>query len=61
MLDLKSFHLFLMAAAIMLMGGFGVWGLLNDYKLLGAIALGIGALLVVYGAYYAAGSRRLRE
>jgi len=58
MLDLKSFHIFLMAAAIMLMSGLGVWGLLNDYKLLGIIALAIAVLLIPYGAYFAARSER---
>jgi hypothetical protein len=54
MLDLKSFHIVLIAAAIMLMSGLGVWGLLNDHKLLGIISLAIGILLIPYGAYFAA-------
>jgi hypothetical protein len=58
MLDLKSFHLFFIAAAIIVMSGFGVWGLLNDYKLLGIISLAIGMLLIPYGAYFAARIQR---
>jgi hypothetical protein len=58
MLDLKSFHIFLIAAAIMLMSGLGVWGLLNDHKLLGIISLAIGILLIPYGAYFAARIQR---
>jgi len=58
MLDLKSFHIVLVAAAIMLMSGLGVWGLLNDYELLGIISLAIGILLVPYGAYFAARFQR---
>ena len=58
MLDLKSFHIVLVAAAIMLMSGLGVWGLLNDYKLLGIISLAIGILLIPYGAYFAARFQR---
>jgi hypothetical protein len=58
MLDLKSFHIVLMAAAIMLMSGLGVWGLLNDYELLGIISLAIGILLIPYGAYFAARFQR---
>jgi hypothetical protein len=58
MLDLKSFHIFFIAAAIIVMSGFGVWGLLNDYKLLGLIALAISMLLIPYGAYFAARSQR---
>jgi len=58
MLDLKSFHIVLVAAAIMLMSGLGVWGLLNDYKLLGIISLAIGILLSPYGAYFAARFQR---
>jgi hypothetical protein len=58
MLDLKSFHIFFIAAAIIVMSGFGVWGLLNDYKLLGLISLAISMLLIPYGAYFAARSER---
>jgi len=61
MLNLKSFHVLFIALAIVLMSGFGVWGLLNDYKLLGVISLAIGVLLVIYGAYFAARTQRIGE
>jgi hypothetical protein len=61
MLDLKSFHILLIAASIVLMSGFGVWGLLNDYQLLGAISMAIAVLLVGYFAYFAAGARRVQR
>ena len=61
MLDLKSFHIVLIAASIVLMSGFGVWGLLNDYQLLGAIAMAIAVLLVGYFGYFAAGARRVQH
>jgi hypothetical protein len=59
MLDLKSFHVVLIGVAIVLLSGLGTWGLFNDYKLLGAIALAVGVLLVVYGAIFAARSQRV--
>ena len=61
MLDLKSFHIVLLAASIVLMSGFGMWGLLNDYQLLGAISMAIAVLLVGYFAYFAAGARRVEH
>jgi len=60
MLSLKSFHLVVVAFAIIAAAGLGMWGLLNNYKLLGGISLGIGVLLVVYGGYFAANSERIR-
>jgi hypothetical protein len=59
MLDLKSFHIVLMALAIVLLAGVGTWGLLNGYTLMGVISLAVGALLVVYGAYFAARAQRI--
>ena len=52
MLSLRSFHMFFIALAIVLLSGFGMWGLLNHYIVLGALSLGIGALLVAYGGYF---------
>ena len=60
MLSLKSFHLVILAFAIIVTAGLGMWGLLNSYRLLGAISLGAGVLLVVYGGYFAANSERIR-
>ncbi len=53
MLTLKSFHLFFIFLSIVLTSGFGMWGLLIDYVLLGALSLGIAVLLVGYGGYFA--------
>ena len=61
MLNLKSFHLVLIAAAIVLMSGFGVWGLLNDYVVLGTISIAIGVLLVGYFAYFGATAQRIQS
>ena len=52
MLSLKSFHLFFICVSIVLSSGFGVWGLLNDYVLIGALSLGVAVLLVVYLGYF---------
>jgi hypothetical protein len=38
-----------------------MWGLLNDYQLLGAISMAIAVLLVGYFAYFAAGARRVEH
>jgi quinol-cytochrome oxidoreductase complex cytochrome b subunit len=61
MLDLKSAHIVLIAASIVLMSGLGVWGLLNDSQLLGAISMAIAVLLVGYFAYFAARTRRVER
>jgi len=50
MLSLRSFHVFVIAAAIVLAGGCGAWALLHDQWLLGLIALAVGAVLIVYWA-----------
>ena len=52
MLTLKSFHVFFIWVSIVLASGFGVWGLLNQYKLLGALSLAVGMLLVLYQGYF---------
>lgn len=52
MLSLRSFHLFFISLSIVLTSGFGMWGLLNHYIVLGASSLGLGLLLVVYGSYF---------
>jgi hypothetical protein len=59
MLSLKSFHLFFVALAIVLTAAFGMWGLLNHYRLLGALSLVVGGLLVVYETYFAAKAERI--
>ena len=52
-LTLTSFHLIVIAAAIMITAGFGIWCLMNGAYVAGALSLIAGALLVVYGAYFA--------
>ena len=52
MLSLRSFHLFFIALSIVLTAGFGMWGLLNHYIVLGVLSLGVGVLLVVYGGHF---------
>jgi hypothetical protein len=59
MLSLKSFHLFFLALAIVLTSGFGMWGLLNHYSLLGSLSIAVGILLVIYGGYFAAKAQRI--
>ena len=39
MLTLRSFHLFFIALSIVLTSGFGAWGLLHQYVLLGVLSL----------------------
>ena len=60
MLSLRSFHVFFIAAAIVLTGGFGAWGLMHEYQWLGAISLLLGILLVVYFGYFMQRSREAR-
>jgi hypothetical protein len=57
-LSLKSFHLVFVAMAIVLTAGFGIWGLLNNYATAGGLSLIAGALLVLYGAYFAGRAQR---
>jgi hypothetical protein len=58
-LSLKSFHLVSIAVAIVFAAGFGIWGLLNHYPWSGAFSLIIGAILVLYGAYFAGRAQRI--
>lgn len=51
-LSLRSFHLVLIALSIVLASGVGVWGVMNHEVLLGALSLGVGLLLIVYGSYF---------
>ena len=57
-LSLKSFHLVFIAIAIVLTAGFGIWGLLNNYARAGSLSLIVGALLILYGAYFAGRAQR---
>jgi hypothetical protein len=57
-LSLKSFHLVFIAIATVLTSGFGIWGILNAYPRAGSLSLVVGALLVLYGAYFAGRAKR---
>ena len=46
-------------AAIVLASGVGVWGLFNNYELIGAVSLAVGVLLVIYFAYFAGRAQRI--
>ena len=59
MLSLKSFHLFYSALSIIITAAVGRWGLLNSYRVWGAVSLAISGALVVYGAYFAAKADRI--
>jgi membrane protein implicated in regulation of membrane protease activity len=58
-LSLKSFHLVFVGVAIVFAAGFGIWGLLNYYPWSGTLSLIIGAILVLYGAYFAGRAERI--
>jgi quinol-cytochrome oxidoreductase complex cytochrome b subunit len=57
-LSLKSIHLAFIAIAIVFAAGFGFWGVLNHYPRAGVVSLIIGALLVLYEAYFAGRAQR---
>jgi len=59
MLDLTSFHMFFVVAAIVLLAIAGLWGLVDAHTVLGAISLGVAAMLVIYAAYVARGLERM--
>jgi len=61
MLSLRSVHVALLFVSIMLLAGFGTWGLKHNYTLAGAISLGVGVLLVLYTAMFAARTERTLE
>jgi hypothetical protein len=59
MLSLKSFHVVFIALSIIITAGFGMWGVLNSYRLSGAVSLAVSGALVIYGAYFAAKAERI--
>ncbi len=61
MMSLKSFHLFFVGAAIVLLAGFGTWGLIGHHLWLGMLALAAGVLLVWYDGYFARKTRGLED
>ena len=54
MLTLKSFHVFFVCVSIVLTSGFGVWGVMHGFPLLGTVSLAIAVLLVLYFAFVVA-------
>jgi hypothetical protein len=52
-LSLRSFHLALIWLSIVLASGTGVWGLMNNEIVLGALSLAAGLLLIGYASYFA--------
>jgi hypothetical protein len=59
-LSLRSFHLVLIWLSIVLVSGTGVWALLNNEMLLGALSLGAALLLIVYGSYFLTNTENAR-
>ena len=58
MLSLKSFHIVLIWLAVMLGGGLGAWAAIHHSPWMSLISFTLGALLVVYGAYFAVKTRQ---
>jgi hypothetical protein len=58
-MSLKWFHLFFISLAIVVSVAFGLWGLANDYALLGALSLVAAAALGWYGGYFFQKARKL--
>jgi hypothetical protein len=52
MFSLRSVHVFFIGLSVVLASGLGMWGLLNQYPVLGALSLCFAALLVAYGGYF---------
>ena len=58
-MSLKWFHLVFITLSVLISIGFGVWGLFNEYPVLGALSLVASAGLVVYGNYFLGKARTL--
>ncbi len=48
-LSLRSFHLFFVAASVLLSAWVGVWGVQNGDLTLGLLFVALGVVLLVYG------------
>ena len=57
---LISFHVVLITCAIVLAVGTGVWALLSHQYLLGALAMAVGVLLILYRGYFEKTTERAR-
>jgi hypothetical protein len=51
-MTLKWFHIVFITLSILLAVGTGVWGLFNNFVVLGVCALAGSAALCVYGPYF---------
>ena len=51
-MSLRAFHLFFILISIVFGLGFGVWGLRNEYSLLGALSLGVAVGMVFYLSWF---------
>ncbi len=59
-MNLTSFHIVLVAVAIVLLAGVGVWGLMNAHVVLGTISIVVGIVVLLYGASFIGRSERNR-
>jgi hypothetical protein len=57
---LKWFHIVFITLSMLLSIGTGVWGLFNNFVVLGVISLAGSAALSVYGPYFLRKARSLR-
>jgi hypothetical protein len=58
-MSLKWFHIVFIALSTLVLMGFGLWGLFNQYVALGVASLAGSAGLCVYGTYFLQKARRL--
>ena len=58
-MSLKWFHIFFISLSVVVAVGFGLWGLLNQYVLLGVLSLVVAAGLVAYGNYFLRKARKI--
>lgn len=58
-MSLKWFHVLFITLSTVVLVGFGVWGLFNQYVVLGVASLSGSAALCVYGTYFLQKMRRI--
>jgi hypothetical protein len=58
-MTLKWFHIVFIALSMLLSIGMGVWGLFNNFAVLGVLSLAGSAALCVYGPYFLKKARSL--
>ena len=51
-MSLKWFHIVFIATCVMMGVAIGVWGLFNNFPVLGVASLASSAALCVYGSYF---------